>query len=82
MRMETISEFEKHLRESMITFIASARKQGTVGMTEACLKQCLPSPPTSLPGAPRGTNKIWLYGEMFTEAISSLPPQYREFIYS
>lgn len=80
--MEIISAFEEKLSESMTTLITQSRAQGTVGMSEDCFRQCLPSPPTSLKGAPRGTNKIWLYGQMLAGAIERLPAEQRDFITS
>lgn len=64
-------DFKKQLEQNVLATIKRARKDGTTGQSIGNLLQCTQSPPSSLPGAPQGTNAQWAYQELFKEVCKA-----------
>lgn len=65
--------FRETLRVNIRKQIAKERRNGTVLIGVDCLKQCVPTPSTMLPGAPLGTNAQWAYAQMFRDVCRNTP---------
>ena len=61
------NQFAADLAANIRSYIRQARRDGTVSMSVENLMQCVKAPPSSLDGAPRGTNAGWTYAQMFRE---------------
>lgn len=62
-----LSPFRAELSRNVSAFIAQAKREGTIGMSLANLRQCVKTPSPSLEGAPVETNAQWAYANMFAE---------------
>lgn len=65
------NEFRAALLANIRSYIASAKRAGTVAMTVDNLKQCVRTPSPLLAGAPNGTNAQYFYAQMFRELCAS-----------
>lgn len=72
-------EFRAELTANIRATIRKQRANGDTGASEACLRQCTPTPRTA--DGPRGTNIQWMYAQIFHECIAELPPRDRKFVY-
>jgi hypothetical protein len=61
------SEFRLALEANIKNVIRVERAHGTVGMSSENLYRVVPPPSSTLKGAPRGTNEVYYYREMFNE---------------
>ncbi len=52
------------------------RADGTTGVSLECLRQLTAAPSHFLDGAPRGTNAVYYYGEIFAEEARRLVPEF------
>ena len=76
--MSTDTAFAFAMRGIILEYIAKCRREGTTGLGYECLRQTCPTPPTTLPGAPVGTNARWAYDQLFREVCED--PRIKPFI--
>ncbi len=72
----TVSPFVAALRLAILRKIAEMRQNRTAGVSLDTLRQCTPAPSEFLDGAPRGTNAVYFYGEIFAEEARRMCPDF------
>lgn len=67
----TMTAFETKLLANTLSFVKRSKRDGTVSMSMDNLRQCVPTPSTTLDGAPRGTNAAYYYVQLFRDVCAS-----------
>lgn len=75
----TAIPFEAALEVAIKQKVRELRADGCTAMSLANLRQVVPTPPATLSGAPRGTNAIWSYSEIF-ESVATANPSISKFL--
>jgi len=72
----TVSPFVAALRLAILRTVAEMRRDRTQGASLATLRQMTKAPADTLDGAPRGTNAVYFYGEIFAEEARRVAPEF------
>lgn len=70
------SPFVAALRVAILSEVSSLRRDSCDGMSLDNLRQLTAAPSHFLDGAPRGTNAVYFYGELFAEEARRLVPEF------
>ncbi len=76
---DQFTAFRSDIAANVKTTIGKLKRSGTVAMSERNLLQVTPTPRTSQ--GPIGTNAQFVYAQMFSEVIKTLPAKLQQFIY-
>lgn len=66
--------FEQEIETNVKATIRKIKRQGTVGMSLANLRQITPTPKAT-DGAPQGTNAAYVYAQLFDKVASRIKVQ-------
>jgi hypothetical protein len=69
---QTETPFVAQLKNQIRKFVATAKQDGTVGMSVENLCQCVRPPSHTVEGAPQGGNVQWQYRTLFRETLASM----------
>jgi hypothetical protein len=72
----TPSPFVAALRLAILKAVAEMRRDRCSGASLACLRQMTTPPSDLLDGAPRGTNAVYFYGEIFDAEAREIVPEF------
>jgi len=74
-----MTAYQIELRPLIMREIAAMSSEGTVGVSQDCLWQCIASKASKLPSAPKGTNGVYFAKKDFRQLVESRP--YSKFVY-
>jgi hypothetical protein len=73
---DSVSPFVAALRVAILRTVAEMRRDRCSGASLACLRQMTKPPSELLDGAPRGTNAVYYYGEIFDAEAREVAPEF------